>query len=105
MKSSGCSWMNAGQRVMSIRIGSNRLARMFPNRRNLFLRLIVLAIGAFVAAEPVRADGPSVTAVLSNSSTAVGQMVQLQIKVSGSSNVKPPRDIAVDGLDIRYKSR
>ncbi len=75
---------------------------MFRNRSNFFLRLVVLAICAFIAAEPLCAEGPSVTAVLSNSSTVVGQMVQLQIKVTGSSNVKPPRDIAVDGLEIHY---
>jgi len=87
---------------MSIRIGRNRDARMFRNRSSFFLRLIVLAIGALISVEPVCADGPSVTAVLSNSNAVVGQMVQLQIKVTGSSNVKPPREIVVDGLEIRY---
>jgi len=48
------------------------------------------------------ADNASVTAVLSNSSTAVGAPVQLQIKVTGSTNVRPPGSIAVDGLDIRF---
>ena len=87
---------------MSIRIGRNRSARMFRNRSNFFLRLIVLAISVLIAAEPLCAEGPSVTAVLSNSNAVVEQMVQLQIKVTGSSNVKPPREIAVDGLKIRY---
>ncbi|HET9419081.1 MAG TPA: BatD family protein [Chthoniobacterales bacterium] len=46
------------------------------------------------------ADSPNVTAVLSNSEAAVGEMVQLQIKVSGSG-AKPPAEINIDGLDIR----
>src|SRR2546423_8975826 len=94
--------MNAGQRAMSIRIGRNRSAGMSRNRLNLFLRTIVMAIWALFAAGPVCAAGPSVTAVLSNSNAVVGQMVQLQIKVTGSSNVKSPNEITVDGLEIRY---
>ncbi|HYY14498.1 MAG TPA: BatD family protein [Chthoniobacterales bacterium] len=46
------------------------------------------------------AESPSVTAVLSNSEAAVGETVQLQIKVSGSG-AKPPSEISIDGLDIR----
>lgn len=87
---------------MSIRIGRNRSACMSRNRLNLFLRAIVVAICGLLAAEPGRAASPSVTAVLSNSSAVVGQMVQLQIKVTGSSNVKSPNEISVDGLEIRY---
>jgi len=87
---------------MSIRIGRNRSACMSRNRLNLFLRAIVVAICGLLAAEPGRAAGPSVTAVLSNSSAVVGQMIQLQIKVTGSSNVKSPNEISVDGLEIRY---
>jgi hypothetical protein len=53
----------------------------------------------------VSAASPTVTAVLSNSSTAVGQPVQLQIKVTGSSSAKPPGQIFVEGLDIRYSGQ
>ena len=55
----------------------------------------------FAATASARADSPSVTAVLSNSETAVGQPVQLELQVTGASNPKPPRDFTVDGLDIR----
>jgi hypothetical protein len=46
------------------------------------------------------ADSPSVTAVLSNSEAAVGETVQLQIRVKGSRNADAPEKIAVDGLQI-----
>ena len=94
--------MNARQRVMSIKIGSNRSARMLQSRSNCFPRLIAAAICGLVAASSVHAAGPNVTAVLTSSSTVVGQPVQLQIKVTGSSSARPPGQIFVDGLDIRY---
>ena len=53
----------------------------------------------------VRADSPTVTAVLTSSETEVDRPVQLQIKVTGDSNATPPNDIAVDGLDIRYSGQ
>jgi len=51
------------------------------------------------------AASASVTAVLSSSETAVGQPVQLQIKVTGSTSAKPPGEIPVDGLDIRFSGQ
>src|SRR5256714_1609226 len=102
MRSNGCSWMNARQRAMSIRIGRNCSAGMFPNRSIHLLRVIATAIWLLTAAREASAAGPTVTAVLSNSSTAVGQPVQLQIKVVGSSSARPPSQIVLDGLDIRY---
>lgn len=75
---------------------------MFPNRSIYLWCLIASAICVLAAAKEASAAGPTVTAVLSNSSTLVGQPVQLQIKVTGSSNAKPPGQIFVDGLDIRY---
>ena len=74
---------------------------MFGNRLNYFLR-VVITLGAMTMAGPLRAAGPSVTAVLSNASTVVGQPIQLQIKVTGSSSARPPGQIVVEGLDIRY---
>ena len=53
----------------------------------------------------VRADSPTVTAVLTSSETEVDQPVQLQIKVTGDANATPPNDISVDGLDIRYSGQ
>jgi BatD DUF11 like domain len=87
---------------MSIRIGRNCSARMFSNRSIHFLRVIASAICVLASAREMSAAGPTVTAVLSNSSTSVGQPVQLQIKVTGSSGARPPGQISVDGLDIRY---
>ena len=87
---------------MSIRIGRNRSARMPQNRSKFLLGLFIAALCPFFAASEVRAAAPSVTAVLSNSNTTVGQPVQLQIKVTGSSSARPPGQIVVDGLDIRY---
>src|SRR3954454_5596318 len=63
--------------------------------------VIALALICFGTGKSA-ALGASVTAVLSNSSTAVGEPVQIQIKVSGSASVKHPGAIAVDGLDIRF---
>jgi hypothetical protein len=46
------------------------------------------------------ADAPSVTAVLSNSETVVGETVELQIKVTGPGDASPPEEISIDGLEI-----
>ena len=46
------------------------------------------------------ADPPSVTAVLSNSNIAVGETVELQIKVTGPGDARPPEEISIDGLEI-----
>jgi len=58
------------------------------------------ALIAFAGNERAFANSPSVTAVLSNSEAVVGEMVELQIKVSGSRDARPPEDIAVNGLEI-----
>src|SRR3989449_3018525 len=46
------------------------------------------------------ADSPGVTAVLSNSEIVVGETVELQIKVAGPGDARPPEEISVDGLEI-----
>jgi hypothetical protein len=74
-------------------------------RSAIFLRATLVAALAFLAAHPASAASADVTAVLSNSSTAVGQPVQLQIKVTGSASARPPGAIAVDGLDIRFSGQ
>ena len=91
--------MNTSLCVLSIGIGDkgSQLREMFLFRRIGFLLFLVLA-----GATSVRADQPTVTAVLTSSETEVDQPVQLQIKVTGDSNSHPPDEIAVDGLDIRY---
>src|SRR5256885_4657608 len=61
--------------------------------------LIAITAGIF-AADFAFADPPSVTAVLSNSETAVGETVELQIKVTGPGDATPPEEISIDGLEI-----
>jgi hypothetical protein len=78
---------------------------MLPKRSTLLWRVIVAALCALMFARGVSAANPTVTAVLSNSSTVVGQPVQLQIKVTGSSSAKPPGQIFAEGLDIRYSGQ
>ena len=65
-------------------------------------RILLLAFFAIASATSVRAEAPTVTAVLTSSETEVDRPVQLQIKVTGDANATPPNEIAVDGLDIRY---
>src|SRR4051794_23350193 len=64
-------------------------------------RGVVLALFLGSVGTAVCADAPSVTAVLTESQTAVGRPVQLEIQVKGASNPKPPGEISVDGLEIR----
>src|SRR5213595_3220607 len=62
---------------------------------------ILLALYAVIGiAQVARADSPSVTAVLSNSEATVGETVELQIKVTGPGDARPPEEISIDGLDI-----
>ena len=58
------------------------------------------AVAAILAANSTFADAPSVTAVLSNSEAVVGETVELQIKVTGPGDARPPDEISVDGLEI-----
>jgi hypothetical protein len=58
------------------------------------------ALATFVVANAVSAQSPSVTAVLSNSQVAVGETVQLQIRITGGRNAEAPEKIAVNGLEI-----
>jgi hypothetical protein len=46
------------------------------------------------------ADSPSVTAVLSNSETVIGETVELQIKVTGPGDAQAPEQIPAEGLEI-----
>jgi hypothetical protein len=65
-------------------------------------RALLIGITAgFFAASFARADSPSVTAVLSNSEATVGETVELQIKVTGPGDARPPEEISIDGLEIR----
>jgi hypothetical protein len=64
--------------------------------------LVTILVGL---AENTRAEQPKITAALSSSETTLGQPVQLQIKISGSTGGRPPSSIDVDGLDIRYSGQ
>jgi hypothetical protein len=68
---------------------------MHSSRIGLVLIALIAVLGTKAFAE-----SPSVTAVLSNSEAVVGQMVQMEIKVSGANNAGLPTEISVDGLEI-----
>ena len=63
-------------------------------------RVTVTLLALVAASSVARAAPPSVTAVLSNSEPAVGEAVQLQIKVSGAQRANVPQEISIDGLEI-----
>ena len=67
---------------------------------SMFRRILFLTPLAIAAMQSSFAASPSVTAVLSNSQPAVGQIVQLEIKISGANKAKVPESISVDGLEI-----
>ena len=58
--------------------------------------LVVIASAPFAYA-----DSPSVTAVLNSSEAALGETVQLEVRISGARGADAPEEIAVDGLEIR----
>src|SRR5881398_3978039 len=61
---------------------------------------LIGTVAAILAVSSTFADSPSVTAVLSNSEMVVGETVELQIKVTGPGDARPPEEISVDGLEI-----
>jgi BatD DUF11 like domain len=63
-------------------------------------QVLIVVLIATAGTQRVIADSPTVTAVLSNSEAAVGQMVQMDIKVSGANSVDAPDEIIADGLEI-----
>ena len=63
-------------------------------------RILVVAFAMLACIQFALADSPSVTAVLSNSETSVGETVELQIKVTGPGDARPPEEISIDGLEI-----
>src|SRR5713101_3529037 len=68
---------------------------------NLMHCRILIAVFAVVGITQIAfADSPSVTAVLSNSEAVVGETIELQIKVSGPGDARPPEEISIDGLEI-----
>ena len=66
----------------------------------MFQRILIAVLVMLACMQIARADSPSVTAVLSNSEATVGETVELQIKVTGPGDARPPEEISVDGLEI-----
>jgi hypothetical protein len=62
--------------------------------------ILTMVVVGLLSLESALADSPSVTAVLSNSDVALGEMVELQVRITGASEVSVPDQIAVDGLEI-----
>src|SRR3989440_11834376 len=69
-------------------------------KMSMFQRILFLTPVAIAAMQSTFAASPSVTAVLSDSQPAVGQMVQLEIKVNGANSANVPEMISIDGLEI-----
>jgi len=63
-------------------------------------RISFAAFAVVIGAHLAQADAPSVTAVLSSSQATVGETVELQIKVTGPGDARPPEEISIDGLEI-----
>jgi hypothetical protein len=66
----------------------------------MFQRIFTAVLMTVACTQIARADSPSVTAVLSNSEATVGETVELQIKVTGPGDARPPEEISIDGLEI-----
>src|SRR5437879_7838531 len=78
------------------KINSQRKSSIYARTFKISFALLVLILTRSVAF----AASPSVTAVLSNSQPAIGQMVQLEIKVNGANSANVPETISIDGLEI-----
>jgi hypothetical protein len=63
-------------------------------------RILIAVFVTLACVQAAFADPPSVTAVLSNSDTVAGETVELQIKVTGPGDARPPEEISIDGLEI-----
>src|SRR5262249_9293076 len=66
----------------------------------MFQRISIAILIAAASVHSAPADSPSVNAVLSNSEATVGETVELQIKVTGPGDARPPEEISLDGLEI-----
>src|SRR5437868_15057190 len=65
------------------------------------LRQTVLLTWVLLAGlSPAGLAAPSVTAVLSNSDVVVGEMVQLEIRLTNAGSAVVPSEVHVDGLEI-----
>src|SRR3977135_2911716 len=64
-------------------------------------RIFIAVFGIIVTAQFAHADSPSVTAVLNSSEATLGEMVHLEIRVTGARGADAPENIVVYGLEIR----
>lgn len=69
-------------------------------KSRVLIRIVLAALVGFFPLVDALADSPKVTAVLSNSEVAVGEVVQLQIRVTGANEANTPGEIDVTGLEI-----
>jgi hypothetical protein len=87
--------MNGGQRVVSIRIGNlNKVPVPMLQPRKLF----AFVCGALLVLPAAVWAAPSATAVLSNSDVVVGEMVQLELRLSDAGSESVASEIKGDGL-------
>ncbi|PYK64602.1 MAG: hypothetical protein DME50_12575 [Verrucomicrobia bacterium] len=73
--------------------------REMTSRISTFQRIVIAILGV-TCLQFARADSPSVTAVLSKSQVAVGEEVQLEVRLTGARSADAPEQIPVDGLEI-----
>ncbi len=73
---------------------------VYEMRFTMFQRIFIAIFVALACTPFAFADSPNVTAVLSSSETVVGETVELQIKVTGPGDARPPEEISIDGLEI-----
>ncbi len=66
----------------------------------MFPRILTAIFVTLACIQSAFADSSSVTAVLSNSEATLGETVELQIKVTGPGDARPPEEISIDGLEI-----
>src|SRR5438045_1369369 len=92
MKKRGCNLMNT--RLSSMSITTGRLTM------SMYRTCVFAAFATVTTASLAFAETPTATAVLRYSEAEVGQMVPMEIRVSGANNVEAPNEISVDGLEI-----
>src|SRR6266480_1206192 len=63
-------------------------------------RRLFIVVGVIAGAQFAHADSPSVTAVLNSSEAALGETIQLEIRITGARGAEAPDEIMVDGLEI-----
>jgi BatD DUF11 like domain len=73
---------------------------MLMQKSSVRIGILLSVLVGILPVVPAQADSPRLTAVLSNSQVRVGETVQMQIRVTGARDAKPPSEIAVDGLEI-----